>query len=110
MTPYLKSSSGARNAKSKSGSTSNVSIITFAKQLDNSRNLAGILEEKEGERSNSGTAHVVGCIGNGDMEKLADSSIVGSACISQCQGVYTTISKNGVLKPEFSTLFSLNGK
>jgi hypothetical protein len=59
-------------------------IVALAKKLNNARYLTRILEQEECQRSDSSASDIVRSVRNGDVEKFADSVVVGSSGIRKC--------------------------
>jgi len=94
----LKARASTRNTKGKRGTTSNMGIVTLAEELDDSGNLARILEQQEGKTGHRSTPDVVGYIGYSDMKKPPDRIVVRGTGVGQGQGVDASVSQNGVLR------------
>ena len=63
----LKASTCTGDAQGEGRATSDVGVVTLAEQLDDPWDLTGVLEEKEGEGSDSGASDIIRSVRHGDV-------------------------------------------
>jgi hypothetical protein len=54
-------------------------------------------EHDETKGSDGGSSHVIADVGDGDVKKLSDSFVVGSASVGKGDGEHATVSEEGIL-------------
>lgn len=77
---------------------SNVRVVAFSEQLDDSRDLSVVSKQHETEGSDSGSSDIVIDVGYSKVEQLLDHLVASGTGVRESDRKHTTVSKDSVLR------------
>ena len=88
---------GAGDADGQRGAVAHVRVVRLGELRDERGHLAAGAAEDEAEAEDGGAAHVVGDVGDGDVQQAAHGGVAARAGVRQRQRKHAAVAQHGVL-------------